>query len=102
MLGISPAAALGGKREVCASGLYGGGGGGLAGKGDFEGGSWLKAWPGMGDYDPDPKQVVFLIGGSGSLALCGAQLKPGALKGFASGEPVGDGLGSISHFGGPD
>ena len=35
----------------------------------------------MGDCDPDPEQDVLLVG-SGSLALCGAQLRPGSQEAF--------------------
>lgn len=43
---------------------------------------WLKAWPGMGGYDPDPEQVILLVGGSGSLALCSARPRQGSQEAF--------------------
>lgn len=78
--GLARQQALGGKSEVCASGLYGVGVGAWARRGTL-GEVWLKSKPEMGDCDPVPEQVVLLVG-SGSLALCGAQLRPGSQEAF--------------------
>lgn len=49
---------------------------GLDRKGDY-GRSLAEGLAGDGGYDPDPEQVILLVGGSGSLALCSARLRQG-------------------------
>lgn len=80
--GISSAAALGGEHEVCASGLCEVGvGRGLDRKGDC-GRSLAEVLARDGGYDPDPEQVILLVGGSGSLAPSRAPLRPGSQGAF--------------------
>ena len=68
---------------------------GLDRKGDY-GRSLVEGLAGDGGYDPDPQPVILLVGGSGSLALCSAPLRPG--KRSRRNGPVAAGLGFAATF----